>query len=87
VHKMVRRIAKATLEAMSADAINVGQNNGICANQRVMHYHVHVIPRWCSHPLNWERTEVSYQRLQEIANKIKVVYEKYYGNESENTKL
>ncbi len=87
VHKMVRKVARATLEAMSADAINVGQNNGVCANQRVMHYHVHIIPRWCSHPLNWDRTEASFQKLQLIADQIRGVYQKYYGDGTNDTKL
>ncbi|WP_204265094.1 HIT domain-containing protein, partial [Klebsiella aerogenes] len=47
VQKMVKWVSKAVLEALSADALNVGQNNSRCANQIVMHYHVHVIPRWC----------------------------------------
>jgi bis(5'-nucleosidyl)-tetraphosphatase/histidine triad (HIT) family protein len=69
VHDLVRKISPILLRALNADGLNVGQNNGSCANQVVMHYHVHMIPRFCStstpsvsnkgrfsdKPLKWER--------------------------------
>ncbi|MFQ5986778.1 MAG: HIT family protein [Thermoplasmata archaeon] len=40
------RLAMAVKEALQADGINIGQNNGRAAQQIVPHVHVHVIPRY-----------------------------------------
>jgi len=47
VQQLVRKLCQPVMNALGCDAINIGQNNGPCANQVVMHYHVHIIPRWC----------------------------------------
>ena len=47
VQGLVKKLCQPIMNAMNCDAINIGQNNGPCANQVVMHYHVHIIPRWC----------------------------------------
>lgn len=39
-------IAKATLKALKADGIHIGQNNGRAARQVIDHVHVHIIPRF-----------------------------------------
>ncbi|WP_010917475.1 HIT family protein [Thermoplasma volcanium] len=79
VQKMVKRVSKAVLEALSADALNVGQNNGRCANQIVMHYHVHVIPRWCDRPFKWGRIEASFEELQNTAKLISETYDRLFS--------
>ena len=43
VHRVTKMISPAVVRAVGADAVNIGQNNGACANQRVFHYHVHII--------------------------------------------
>lgn len=45
VFLVAKKISKAVMEAMDADGINVGMNNGNAAGQLVMHSHVHVMPR------------------------------------------
>ncbi|PYB67883.1 MULTISPECIES: HIT family protein [unclassified Thermoplasma] len=80
VQLMAKRVAKAVMKAMGADGINIGQNNGSCANQRVMHFHVHVIPRWCDKPFKWGRLEVSFEDLQRTAQKIAGVYSEMERN-------
>lgn len=70
VHKVAKVISPAIIKAMNADAINIGQNNGKCANQRVMHYHLHIIPRWCDRKLDWERKIVNDGELEKVAKKI-----------------
>jgi histidine triad (HIT) family protein len=42
----VTDVACAVREAMGADGMNIGQNNGRVAQQIVPHVHVHVIPRY-----------------------------------------
>lgn len=80
VHELSRVLARAVKEAVGADAINVGQNNGPCANQVVMHYHLHIIPRWCNHNLNWERSKKNGDELEAVAKKIRDAFEQYRGD-------
>lgn len=86
VQMVSKIIAPALLEAVNADALNVGQNNGICANQVVMHYHLHLIPRFCdgyhgsvspngrfaSRSLNWKRRVVDRKELESVASAIRI---------------
>ncbi|MCL5440140.1 MAG: HIT family protein [Thermoplasmataceae archaeon] len=90
VHDLVRKISPILLRALHADGLNVGQNNGTCANQVVMHYHVHMIPRFCStsiptvsdrgrfsdKPLKWERKISAKDDLAAIASIIRKEIEK-----------
>jgi histidine triad (HIT) family protein len=46
LYSLVPTIAKAIISAVKADGFNVGQNNGIAANQIVQHVHVHIVPRF-----------------------------------------
>lgn len=42
--KIVKRVARAVRDAMSAEGIRVVQNNGSAAGQVIFHFHMHVIP-------------------------------------------
>ncbi|MBC8074588.1 MAG: HIT family protein [Chloroflexales bacterium] len=46
VAQTVQRVALAIRSALRPDGINIVQNNGAAAGQTVLHYHVHLIPRW-----------------------------------------
>ncbi len=70
IQMIAKIMASAVLKATYADGINIGQNNGPCANQRVMHYHIHVIPRFCGSNLNWERKALSEMEMKEISRRI-----------------
>lgn len=41
-----KKVAIAVKKAVSADGVNILQNNRAAAGQEVMHYHMHVIPRF-----------------------------------------
>ncbi len=64
IQGLARIVAMAMREALGAEGINIGQNNGECANQKVNHYHLHVIPRWESNNINWGRIEMSREELR-----------------------
>lgn len=41
-----RRIANAMRDALQPDGIHIAQSNGAAAGQEVLHYHMHLYPRW-----------------------------------------
>ena len=67
----VKRIAIAIKETLKTDGLNIGQNNGRVANQMVMHYHVHIIPRYYRKKINWERETARIDDLEIIATRIR----------------
>ncbi|MFL6372342.1 MAG: HIT family protein [Nitrososphaera sp.] len=74
LYSLVPRIARAIISAVRADGFNVGQNNGIAANQIVPHVHIHVVPRFNddSPDGKWPSRKVAtYEDITKIAQKIK----------------
>jgi histidine triad (HIT) family protein len=73
LYSLVPAVAKAVVSAVKADGFNVGQNNGIAANQIVPHVHVHVVPRFIddSPDGKWPARRVaSHDELSKVAQKI-----------------
>ncbi|NWG37643.1 HIT family protein [Nitrososphaera sp.] len=73
LYAAVPAVAKAVVSAVGADGFNIGQNNGIAANQIVPHVHVHVIPRFAddSPDGKWPARRVAEMReLAALAEKI-----------------
>ncbi len=74
LYSLVPKIARGVVSATKADGFNLGQNNGIAANQIVPHVHVHVVPRFIddSPDGKWPARRVaSDEELSRIAEKIK----------------
>ncbi len=71
VHRVAKQLSPAIIRAVGGEAVNIGQNNGACANQRVFHYHLHIIPRFCDRRLDWSRRIVRENELDEVAEKIR----------------
>lgn len=70
--KLAKKLAIAAKEALKADGVNVVQNNEEAAGQTVMHYHLHVIPRYVGVgevPL-WTPGEATEEERAEQAAKI-----------------
>lgn len=44
--RLAKKLSIQMKEALKADGFNIVQNNGECAGQTVMHYHLHLIPRY-----------------------------------------
>ena len=74
LYSLIPRIAKAIMSAVKADGFNVGQNNGIAANQIVPHVHVHIVPRFYddSPDGKWpSRRVASHEDIIKISQKIR----------------
>jgi histidine triad (HIT) family protein len=57
LYKIVKKMAYAVKNAVSAEGIRIVQNNGEAAGQVIFHLHVHIIPMnknrpWLHHPEN-----------------------------------
>jgi histidine triad (HIT) family protein len=74
LYSMVPTVARAIITAVNADGFNVGQNNGIAANQIVPHVHIHIVPRFNddSPDGKWpSRMVATYDDITRVAQKIK----------------
>ncbi len=72
---LAQKVALALKEVTGCDGINIMQNNGKAAGQEVMHYHLHVIPRYENDDvkikLNASTTELSDEKAKELLDKIR----------------
>ena len=59
-------------EKLHCDGLNLVQNNGEVAGQTVMHFHMHVIPRYENdgQSILWKPGSPSQEELEEIKNRI-----------------
>ena len=67
LHLTAKRIARAQLNGLGADGVNIMQNNGIAAGQEVPHIHVHVIPRFDGDGHHWNWNAKKYDNVEEMA--------------------
>ena len=72
IFSIVPKIAKAVLDATSANAFSLGQNNGRAAKQIIPHVHIHIIPRYNHKGTVWTKRQISNDdELSELAKKIR----------------
>jgi len=67
-------VAKATVEALEADGVHIGQNNGRAARQVIEHVHVHIIPRFYNDTEDgsWpSRKSLPVEEMRRLADKIR----------------
>lgn len=64
------RVAKAVLEALDPEGVNIDQNNGEAAGQEVPHMHFHVTPRYTGEEIELEYDRKELERGEEIADEI-----------------
>lgn len=68
VWRSTLRVAHAVRDALRPDGMNIHQSNGRVANQHVLHFHLHVIPRYAT-----GRT-ASRSRIPDIAGRIRAAF-------------
>ncbi len=69
---VAQKVAGKMKENLHIDGLNLVQNNGEVAGQTVMHFHLHVIPRYEGDGQNmlWNPGKPSAEELEEIKNII-----------------
>ncbi len=69
---LAKRLAESIREKLGADGFNLVQNNGEAAGQSVMHFHLHLIPRYGKdgQHILWKPQTVSQEELEEIRKLI-----------------
>ncbi len=70
--KLAKKMAVRMKEKLGADGFNLVQNNGETAGQTVMHFHLHLIPRYKNdgQHILWTPGESTPEQLEEIKDQI-----------------
>ena len=71
---LAKKLAGEMSRRLNADGLNVVQNNGEAAGQTVMHYHLHLIPRYKNdgQHILWQPSEPSKEELEETRDLLKM---------------
>ena len=67
------KMGRAMKKALHFDGFNLVQNNGEAAGQTVMHFHMHMIPRYANGPqmVLWDPGKLDDTEKTEIIEKVK----------------
>ena len=70
--KVAKEVAGTMKAKLGCDGLNLVQNNGEAAGQTVMHFHLHIIPRYENdgQHILWKPTSPSAEELVAIKNQI-----------------
>jgi histidine triad (HIT) family protein len=70
--KLARKLGKHIMDTLGADGLNIVQNNGPVAGQTVMHFHLHIIPRYegDGQKILWAPTSPSAEELTQIKEQL-----------------
>lgn len=69
--KVSQKIAQTMQTALGAKGVNIYTNAGKLANQQVMHFHIHVIPRYTGLEFKTLRFEIEPIDFKEIERLLK----------------
>ena len=69
---LAQKLGSKIKSTLQADGLNIIQNNGSAARQEVMHYHMHLIPRYSGDglKLGFRATDQSIEELAEMAKRL-----------------
>ncbi|WP_026507986.1 HIT family protein [Butyrivibrio sp. MC2013] len=70
---LAKKLAQRMKDVLGCDGLNLVQNNGSVAGQTVMHFHLHVIPRYESDDqrILWKPTEPDDEQLRNLCARLK----------------
>ncbi|MGN0377116.1 MAG: HIT family protein [Suilimivivens sp.] len=70
--KLGKKMVCMITEKLHCDGFNIVQNNGEVAGQTVLHFHMHLIPRYKNdgQKIGWKPGEPAQEELEEIKNTI-----------------
>jgi len=70
---LAKKMAMTMTEKLKCDGLNLVQNNGEAAGQTVMHFHLHLIPRYenDNQHILWKPTKPSAEELSEVCALLK----------------
>lgn len=70
---LAKKLVKSMTKKLGCDGFNLVQNNGQVAGQTVLHYHLHLIPRYegDGQKIQWDPQTVEAEKLDEICNLLK----------------
>lgn len=72
----VKNVAKAVMQGMKADGINVIFNNESSAGQIIFHTHAHIIPRFANDGFRgWPQGTYSEHEIKAVGEKIRTIFE------------
>lgn len=73
-HAMIlaKKMAAQMTEKLHCEGFNLVQNNGECAGQTILHFHLHLIPRYADDNQNllWKPTSPSAEELDAVWEQI-----------------
>lgn len=69
---LAKKMAMCMTEKLHAVGFNLVQNNGEVAGQTVMHFHMHLIPRYDhdGQHILWKPQTISQEEIEEVKNQI-----------------
>ncbi|MCR5093046.1 MAG: HIT family protein [Lachnospiraceae bacterium] len=70
--RLAKSIAARMKERLHCDGVNLVQNNGAAAGQTVLHFHLHVIPRYTDdgQHILWDPTQPSGEELADVCREL-----------------
>ena len=68
-----QRVAQAIREGLKPDGLNMLQANGVAAFQSVLHFHLHLIPRWTGDGkgFDWKLVPGDRAQIQAIGGRLR----------------
>lgn len=69
---VAKKVAAMMKKNLKCDGLNLVQNNGEIAGQTVMHFHMHMIPRYADdgQKIGWKPGKPSQEELEDICQQI-----------------
>ncbi len=70
---LAKKLGTAMTKALNCDGFNLVQNNGEAAGQTVLHFHMHIIPRYAGGPkiVAWEPGKTSDEERAQIVEAVR----------------